>query len=154
MTFLGELRRRNVFRVAGVYVLVGWLLTQLSGALEAATALPPWFDTLVVASLAIGFPIALVFAWSYELTPEGLRRSEEVAQEESITDRTATRLDFALLLALLLVAGSMLAATLRPPEEPVATAASAARVGTQDAPAEAGAAARQARSEKKKEPPP
>ena len=58
MSFLGELKRRNVFRVAGVYAVVGWLLMQVAAALEEAVNLPDWFDGMVVSLLVIGFPLA------------------------------------------------------------------------------------------------
>ena len=61
-TFLRELRRRNVFRVAGVYAVVGWLLLQVSATLENAMGLPGWFDGMVVSLLLIGLPVALVLA--------------------------------------------------------------------------------------------
>jgi fucose permease len=73
LSFLGELKRRNVFRVAGVYAVVGWLLVQVAASLEEAIGLPAWFDGLVVALLAIGFPIGLIFAWAFELTPDGIK---------------------------------------------------------------------------------
>ena len=72
-SILQELRRRHVFRVAGVYAVVGWLLTQVAGALENAIGLPTWFDGFVVATLLIGFPIALILAWAFEMTPDGVK---------------------------------------------------------------------------------
>lgn len=77
-----ELRRRNVFRVAGVYAVVGWLLVQVSGALENAIGLPTWFDGFVVALLVIVFPIALLLAWALEMTPEGLKRTKDLTEDE------------------------------------------------------------------------
>jgi hypothetical protein len=62
VSFLGELKRRNVFRVAGVYAVVGWLLVQIAATIEEALVLPGWFDTVMVAFLGIGFPVALIFA--------------------------------------------------------------------------------------------
>lgn len=61
---LAELKRRNVFRVAALYGVVGWLLAQAAGLLETALAMPGWFDTVVVSLLLIGFPLALVLAWA------------------------------------------------------------------------------------------
>lgn len=107
MSFLGELKRRNVVRVAGVYAVVGWLLVQISASLEEAVGLPPWFDGLVVSLLVIGFPIALIFAWAFELTPDGIKRTTAVADDESITAQTGSRLDAILVIALLLFAGSL-----------------------------------------------
>jgi TolB-like protein/tetratricopeptide (TPR) repeat protein len=108
MSFLGELKRRNVFRVAGVYAVVGWLLVQIAASLEEAVGLPPWFDGFVVSSLAIAFPIALIFAWAFELTPDGLKRTAAVTADESITEQTASKLDMVLVLALFVFATAML----------------------------------------------
>jgi uncharacterized protein (DUF983 family) len=62
VSFFSELKRRNVFRVAGVYAVVGWLLVQIAATVEEAIALPAWFDAVVLSFLVIVFPIALVFA--------------------------------------------------------------------------------------------
>ena len=75
-SFFLELRRRNVFRVAASYVVVGWLIIQVVSALVGPLSLPEWFDTVVVILLAIGFPIALLFAWAFDLTPEGVQRTQ------------------------------------------------------------------------------
>ena len=109
MSFLGELKRRNVFRVAGVYAVVGWLLVQVAAALEEAVNLPDWFDGMVVSLLLIGFPLALVFAWAFELTPEGLKRTAAVSPEESITAQTGSKLDVVLIVALLVFGAGMFA---------------------------------------------
>lgn len=76
--FIDELRRRNVFRVAGVYAVIGWVLAQISTTLEEALGLPVWFDAAIVAVLLLGLPIALVLAWAFELTPDGVLRTEAV----------------------------------------------------------------------------
>lgn len=107
LSLLGELKRRNVFRVAGVYAVVGWLLVQVGASLEEAVGLPEWFDGLVVSLLAIGFPIAIIFAWAFELTADGIKRTSAVDKEDSITAKTGNKLDIVLVLALLLFAGAM-----------------------------------------------
>lgn len=99
MNFFGELKRRNVTRVAGVYIVVGWILVQVATALEEAIGLPAWFDGLIVALLLVGLPVALIFAWAFELTPEGVVRTEAVPETESITGETGRKLDFALVAA-------------------------------------------------------
>ncbi|MEO0436945.1 MAG: adenylyl cyclase, partial [Pseudomonadota bacterium] len=109
MGFFSELKRRNVFRVAGVYAVVGWLLVQVSASIEEAIGLPAWFDGLVVALLAIGFPIALIFAWAFELTADGIKRTVDVPTGESITGNTGNKLDLVLVLALFVFAGAILA---------------------------------------------
>jgi len=69
-----ELQRRKVVRVAGVYLVASWLLLQISATLAPVLSLPPWFEELVFTLLALGFPIALIFAWAFELTPDGVKR--------------------------------------------------------------------------------
>jgi TolB-like protein/Tfp pilus assembly protein PilF len=103
---LHELRRRNIFRVAGVYAVVGWLLAQVAGTLENAIGLPDWFDGFVVATLVIGFPIAILLAWAFEMTPQGVKRTEAVAEGESVSAKTGQRLDYVIVAGLVLV-GSM-----------------------------------------------
>ncbi len=71
-----ELRRRHVFRVAGIYALVSWLLAQAAVLVEAPLSLPPWFDTLVLILLLLGFPLAMVLGWAFDLTPDGVKRTE------------------------------------------------------------------------------
>jgi len=74
-TMIGELKRRKVVRTAGAYLLVSWVLLQVAGALEDALELPSSFDGYVVAALAIGFPVALVIAWIFDLTGKGIQRT-------------------------------------------------------------------------------
>lgn len=78
MSFLQELQRRNVFKVAVAYVLVAWLLLQVSDTLAPALHLPEWFHSGVAFILIIGFPVALVLAWAFELTPEGIKSATAV----------------------------------------------------------------------------
>ena len=96
-----ELQRRNVIRVAGVYAVVGWVLAQIATTLEETLGLPAWFDSLIVAFLLLGFPIALVIAWAFELTPEGVIRTEDVPPGQSITAETGRKLDITIVVALL-----------------------------------------------------
>src|SRR5437660_10059225 len=76
--FLGELKRRNVYKVAVAYAIVGWLLVQIATQVLPFLEIPAWVVRLVIALVAIGFPIALVIAWAFELTPEGIKRTEDV----------------------------------------------------------------------------
>lgn len=112
--FFSELRRRNVVRVAGVYAVVGWLLTQVSSTLENAIGLPAWFDGMVVALLLIGFPIALVFAWAFELTPEGVKLTADVPEGESIAPKTGRKLDYVIIGGLALVGAMIVADRMTP----------------------------------------
>jgi TolB-like protein/Tfp pilus assembly protein PilF len=95
-----ELKRRNVFRVAGVYIVVGWVLVQVATALEESLELPNWFDGTIVALLLIGLPVAVIFAWAFEMTPDGVVKTETVPEGESITSETGRKLDFALALGI------------------------------------------------------
>ena len=100
-----ELKRRNVFRVGLAYAFVGWLLVQVADALFPALLLPEWSTRLVVAFLIIGFPVALLFAWAFEITPEGVKREAEVDRAASITPQTGRKLDFVIIGALTLALG-------------------------------------------------
>ena len=102
-TFLAELRRRNIFRVAGVYAVVGWILMQVAGALEASLHLPDWFDSAITAALLIGFPLAMLLAWAFEMTPEGVKRTEAVAEGQSVSAKTGRTLDIVIVVGLVLV---------------------------------------------------
>ena len=76
--FFGELKRRNVYKVAVAYAVVGWLLVQIATQVFPFFEIPNWVVRLVIVLIAIGFPIALVMAWAFELTPEGIKRTEDV----------------------------------------------------------------------------
>jgi TolB-like protein/lipoprotein NlpI len=76
--FFAELKRRNVYKVAVAYAIVGWLLVQVATQVFPFLEIPNWVVRLVIAVVAIGFPIALVIAWAFELTPEGIKRTEDV----------------------------------------------------------------------------
>jgi len=93
MRLLEELKRRNVIRMAGLYLVGAWLLTQVAGTVLPMFDAPAWLPRSVVILLALGFIPALIFAWAFELTPAGLKRDAEVAPEESIAPQTARRMD-------------------------------------------------------------
>src|SRR5258705_4600917 len=73
--FFGELKRRNVYKVAVAYAIVGWLLVQVATQVFTLLEIPNWVVRLVIALVAIGFPIALVIAWAFESTPKGIERT-------------------------------------------------------------------------------
>src|SRR3989440_613886 len=77
-TFFGELKRRNVYKVAVASAIVGWLLVQIATQVFPFLEIPTWVVRLVIALVMIGFPIALIIAWAFELTPEGIKRAEDV----------------------------------------------------------------------------
>jgi TolB-like protein/Tfp pilus assembly protein PilF len=93
-SFLGELKRRNVVRVAILYAVVGWLVLQIADLAMPALGIPAWGLSLAVVLVVLGFPIALVLAWAFELTPGGIKRTHEVEHHESITHLTGRRIDF------------------------------------------------------------
>src|SRR5438128_10992052 len=74
----GELKRRNVYKVAVAYAVVAWLLVQVATQVFPFLEIPNWIVRLVIALVMIGFPIALVIAWAFEATPEGIKRTEDV----------------------------------------------------------------------------
>src|SRR4051794_35174594 len=76
--FFSELKRRNVYKVAVAYAVVGWLLVQAATQVFPFFEIPNWAVRLVVLAIVIGFPLALVIAWAFELTPQGLKRTEDV----------------------------------------------------------------------------
>ncbi len=88
-----ELKRRNVFRVATAYAIAGWLIIQICATTFPFLSLPEWLVTAVIMFVLIGFPLSLIFAWAFELTPEGLKKSKEVNITESVTSRTGKKLN-------------------------------------------------------------
>lgn len=92
MTLFSELKRRNVLRVAVLYLVLGWLLVELGGLAVDHLGLPGWVYRFGFGLLIICFPLALVFSWIYEITPEGLKREVNVEPGASITAHTAVRL--------------------------------------------------------------
>jgi zinc protease len=103
MAVFTELRRRNVFKVALLYAVASWLVVWFVEALQANMTLPVWTETFALFMLAVGFPIALWFAWTYEITPVGLKKAVEVDQTQSIVYKTGQKLNAAV--AVLLVLG-------------------------------------------------
>ena len=102
--FFAELKRRNVYKVAVAYAIVGWLLVQVATQVFPFLEIPNWVVRLVIALVAIGFPIALVIAWAFELTPEGIKLESEIEPNKSIKRRTGRKI-VAVTIALAVVAG-------------------------------------------------
>jgi len=94
MGLVSELRRRNVFRMSVLYAVAAWLIMQVTEVIKDLANLPGWIGPTTLGLLALGFPIALIFSWFYELTPEGLNPEKDVDPEASITHVTGRRLDF------------------------------------------------------------
>jgi TolB-like protein/Tfp pilus assembly protein PilF len=101
--FLAELQRRNVYKVAVAYGIVSWLLVQIATQVFPFFDIPNWVVRMVVILLLLGFPIAMVLAWIYELTPEGIKRTEDVEPRESIARSTGRKLNFTIIAVLLAV---------------------------------------------------
>ncbi len=96
-SLFAELKRRNVIRMAGLYLVGSWLITQIAGTLLPGFEAPQWVFRVIVMLLAIAFVPALVFAWVYEITPEGIKRESQIEPHESITPHTGRRIDRAIL---------------------------------------------------------
>ena len=107
MSLIQQLKRRNVIRVAIAYCVVGWVVLQMASIAAAALGLPAWTFQVLLLIGVLGFPMVLLFAWSFELTPGGLKRTEQVQPAESTVEETRATLNkviiFLLALALVLV---------------------------------------------------
>src|SRR5438874_5412120 len=90
--FFAELKRRNVYKVAIAYAIVAWLLIQAASILFPTFEAPAWVMKVFVTAIILGFPVALIFAWAFEITPEGIKRAEDVLPNESITKHTGRKL--------------------------------------------------------------
>jgi hypothetical protein len=103
---ISELKRRNVFRMAVLYIVTAWLVIQVVSALMDLGALPEWIGPWTLVVLAIGFPIAVAISWFFEVTPEGVALEKDVAEGEPLTRATGRRMDF--IVIAILAAGLML----------------------------------------------
>ena len=102
MSFFKELKRRNVFKVAAAYVIVGWLIMQAGEVMGPALRLPEWINSALAFFLILGFPLAMFFAWAYEMTPEGVKKDRGADQDQSGAKTTKTLLNRAIVIALVL----------------------------------------------------
>ena len=106
--FFEELKRRNVFRVAIAYIAVSWLILQVADVVFENFGTPGWVMKTLMFLLAIGFPLAVLFAWAFEMTPEGLKREREVDRSQSITRDTGQKLNRTIIVVLLAAVGFLL----------------------------------------------
>ena len=106
--FFAELKRRNVYKVAVAYAVVGWLLIQAASILFPTFEAPSWVMKVFVVVLVLGFPIVLIFSWAFEITPEGIKRESEVEPNKSISRHTGRKI-VALTIGLAVVAAGLLA---------------------------------------------
>jgi len=97
MSFINELKRRNVFRVGVAYVIVAWLLLQVADVVLNNIEAPDWVFQAVLLLVAFGFPFALIFAWAFELTPQGLKKEKDIVPSDSVAHVTGRKLDFAII---------------------------------------------------------
>jgi adenylate cyclase len=105
MNFFKELKRRNVFKVAAAYMIVGWLIMQVGETLGPALLLPEWINSALAFFIILGFPLALFFAWAFEMTPEGIKKEKDVDRGESITQVTSQKLNNIIIGLLVLALG-------------------------------------------------
>ncbi len=104
MSLFGELKRRNVFRVAVAYAIIAWLTVQIADLVLDNIEAPNWIIQVLFLLLAVGFVVAVIFSWAFEVTPEGLKRERDVVRDESITHLTARKLDYVTVAAAIAVA--------------------------------------------------
>ena len=105
MSFFIELKRRNLFKVAIAYVVVAWLVVQVADVMIDNIGAPDWLFSSILLVLGIGFPVVLVFAWAFELTPEGIKRESEVDRSRSIAPKTGSKIDRTIIAVLTLALG-------------------------------------------------
>ena len=109
MSFFAELKRRNVVRVGIAYAVIGWVLAQIAGFAAETFGAPDWVMKMLVVVLLLGLPLALFFAWAFELTPEGLKREKDVERDASIARQTGRTLDRLIVGVLVLAVAVLLA---------------------------------------------
>jgi len=114
MGLFSELRRRNVFKVALLYAVGSWLLVWIVGHMVDALGVSPWVSDYILLLLAIGFPVALIFAWTYEFTPGGLSKAVEVDQTQSIVYKTGQKLNAAVAVLAVLGVAALIGEKLLP----------------------------------------
>jgi len=105
MSFIEELKRRNVIRVSIAYVVVSWLVSQVAEFAIETFGAPDWVLKIFVVFLMLGFPVVVIFAWAFEMTPEGIRRERDVDRNQSIVKHTGRKLDYTIIFVLVLALG-------------------------------------------------
>src|SRR6266496_2857445 len=104
--FFAELKRRNVYKVAVAYAVVAWLLIQAASIFFPAFDAPPWVMKIFIMVIIFGFPVALIFSWAFEITPEGIKLESEIEPSRSIKGRTGRKI-VAMTIALAVVAAGL-----------------------------------------------
>jgi TolB-like protein/Tfp pilus assembly protein PilF len=131
MSFFDELRRRNVFRVSIGYIITAWLLLQVIDLVLENVNAPDWVMQVFMLGLAIGFPLAVFFAWAFELTPEGIRKEKDVDRSQSITQQTGRKMNRNIIIAMALALGWFAWDKFAPSPEPAIPAAETLAVQTE-----------------------
>jgi len=108
MSFFEELKRRNVFRVAIAYLVSAWVALQLADIVLESIEAPHWVIQAFMLAIGLGFPLALVFAWAFELTPEGIKKEKHVDRSQSITQQTGQRMNRGIIVALTIAVALLL----------------------------------------------
>ena len=133
MSFIAELKRRNVAKMAALYVVAAWLILQAAEVLTSLLPVPEWTGPFIVILLVLGFFPAVIFSWVFEMTPEGLKREKDIEHGVSITDETGRKMNYLIVGLLVLVVvvvalDRLIPETAAPPTEAPATADTATPV--------------------------
>src|SRR5438270_12068841 len=123
--FFAELKRRNVYKVAVAYAVVGWLAIQVTATIVPALHLPDGLTTAVVVLTLVGFPIALVISWAFEMTPEGMKRTENVSPDEVIPQWNKRKFAALIIGVAVMAAGLLAFQLLRAPKSTISATAGA-----------------------------
>ena len=105
MSFFAELKRRHVYRVAVLYIIVSWLVLQVADVFMSFLPLPAWTNNLIFLLLVLGFPLALFFAWAFELTPEGIKRDQQTETDLPRSKASRKKLDVLIFGAMVVALG-------------------------------------------------
>jgi TolB-like protein len=105
MSLFNELKRRNVFKVGIAYLVIAWLIMQVADVMIDNIGAPDWLFKFILLVLGIGFPLAVFFAWAFEMTPEGIKKEKDVDRAQSITHQTGRKLDFMIIGVLVVALG-------------------------------------------------
>src|SRR6267143_3166170 len=133
INFFSELKRRNVYKVAVAYAVVAWLLIQAASIFLPAFDAPPWVMRIFIIVIIFGFPMALIFSWAFEITPEGIKLESEIEPSRSIKRRTGRKI-VAVTIALAVIAAGLFVYQLVRSTSTITPTASAARTEAATAP--------------------
>ena len=125
MSLIEELKRRNVVRMAVLYAVASWLILQIADVLFDQLGVPDWAFRFTLGLLILGFPLALIFSWVFEITPEGIKREKQIDRSQSITHETGRKINIAIVVLLLLAIAGLVADRLIPEHAPAAAATAA-----------------------------